>query len=170
MAETVEVAIYKLSLQGEEQFVRGGKILDIFSASGDKATISVEKLNKASRASPEGWNRIVASLDPAAKATMRMATATKQLDDYVGHGIGTTAEYAAFSEKMVNNLLKGVGVTDRAGLSFKEFSENFDPATSSIERLDSLFHQLSGDINKYVSNAELAQKATKTLAVEFNKR
>ncbi len=168
MAETVEVAIYKMGLQGVEQFAAGAKIMEIFSRAGDKATISVEKLDKAHRVSEERWTKLLGKIDPAIKATTKIGEVTKTLADYQEQAIGVAGEYAVVTENMVNNILKGAGVVDKLGLSFQDLKANFSSTVPSVEQLNSEFEKLSAGINVYVKDANLAEAATKVLAVSFN--
>jgi LAS superfamily LD-carboxypeptidase LdcB len=168
MADVVESVIYKMGLQGAESFVAGGRILDAFARSSDTATISVSKLEKAQRVSEERWAKIVGRVEPAVRAMIQWGNATKILNDYQQHGIGTAAEYAAVTGDMLNKLLKGSGVAENLGLSFEGLNAQFASGIPSVETLDAALEKLSEDINKYVVDTNVAKAATAVLAESFN--
>lgn len=87
MPDTITQAVYKMNVSGKET-------VDEASRSIDGLSVSEEKLTKATRASEQGFERLIAKLDPLVRAQQQYQRTIEQVGKYEAAGIGTEAERA----------------------------------------------------------------------------
>jgi hypothetical protein len=73
MTDTVDVAIYKMSVQGGEQITAA-------TTAVDRHVVSEERLTAATRTSADAMDRLLGRLDPRIKAEQQLQTVLARLN------------------------------------------------------------------------------------------
>lgn len=87
MTVTVQEAIYRAKVEGQQS-------VDNMARSVDGLAVSEEKLTRATRASEQGFERLVAKVDPAARAQQQYQRTIEQVARYEAAGIGSMQQRA----------------------------------------------------------------------------
>lgn len=92
MADTVEQAIYRLRVEGEEEVDAAAASVDGLAAAEGRLFVSEEKVNRATRTRADSMDRMLGRLDPRVRAEQQLAATLAQLNRFEEEGIGTVAQ------------------------------------------------------------------------------
>jgi phage-related minor tail protein len=114
MPDTVETAIYKMSVQGQAT-------VDQAAAALDRMAVSEERVDKVTRTSTQSLERMLARLDPNIRAEQQLQRAREAVARYSEEGIGTETQRAqvidlatARYNQQINAINKAKTATDSA--------------------------------------------------------
>lgn len=98
MVDTVEQAVYSLDLEAGS-YVAGANAVtganEKIAASAATVAVAEEKVNNATRLSASGFDRLVASLDPAVKARQQYEQVLQRVSRYEADGLASSSQAAA---------------------------------------------------------------------------
>jgi hypothetical protein len=96
MVDTVDTAVYRLSIEGEEE-------VDAAARSIDKLAVSEEKLTRATRTSGDAMEKLLGRLDPRIRAEQQLARTLDHLNRLELEGVGTAQQRAQALAAATNN-------------------------------------------------------------------
>jgi phage-related minor tail protein len=118
MPDTVETAIYKMSVQGQAT-------VDQAAAALDRMAVSEERVDKVTRTSTQSLERMLARLDPNIRAEQQLQRAREAVARYSEEGIGTETQRAQIIDLATARYNQQVGAINKSKTAT-------DSATKSI--------------------------------------
>ena len=116
MADTVQTAIYRMGVEGKEA-------VDAAAKSVDGLSVSEEKLTKATRASEEGFQRLLAANDRATKVKQQYETQLERVARYEEAGVGTAKERALILDIATRKYIDQAAALQRAALAQDQYNQ-----------------------------------------------
>jgi uncharacterized protein YoaH (UPF0181 family) len=95
--------------------VEGKESLDAAARSVDGLAVSEERATKVTRASQQGFDRLRASVDPAARAHQQYQAALEKVERFAAAGIGTEQQRAGVVAMVTQRYQQAIGAIDRHG-------------------------------------------------------
>ncbi|MFA7308263.1 MAG: phage tail length tape measure family protein, partial [Hyphomicrobium sp.] len=106
MTTTVTEAVYRMR-------VDGSAAVDAAARSVDGLAVSEEKLTRATRATEQGFERLLGRLDPAIRAHQQYQQALERVERFTAAGIGTDADRARAVELITQRYQQALGAIGR---------------------------------------------------------
>jgi hypothetical protein len=106
VVDTVETAIYKMGVEGRDQIDQAAKSLDGLA-------VSEEKVTAATRTTTQGFERLLAKLDPQIRAEQQLQKVREQVARYAADGIGNEAERTRVIDIATRKYMDQVSALER---------------------------------------------------------
>lgn len=106
MTTTVTEAVYRMR-------VDGSAAVDAAARSVDGLAVSEEKLTRATRATEQGFERMMGRLDPAIRAHQQYQQALERVEKFTAAGIGTDSERARAIEIITQRYQQALGAINK---------------------------------------------------------
>lgn len=132
MPDTVETAIYKLSYDGQDSVRELNAVTsasDEAVASAEKLAVAEEKVDRATRTTTQGLEKLMAKLDPRIRAEQQLAKVREQVSRYEEEGVGSATQRAQVIDLATKKYLN----QDDALKRVTEDSKLFDKALELVQ-------------------------------------
>lgn len=128
MTVTVQEAIYRAKVEGQQS-------VDNMARAVDGLAVSEEKLTRATRASEQGFERLVGKIDPAARAQQKYQQVIEQVQRYEAAGIGSAQQRANVVSLATARYEQQIRALGGAAVANDNFAKKTGLASHEIKNL-----------------------------------